>query len=105
MATGQPSRIRATAQAGGAVVRVLMTHDMESGQRKDASGRTIAAWHITEVTATLNARVIFTAHWGPGVAKNPYLQFTVRGAKVGERVGIAWTDNRGDSRSDEVLVS
>jgi sulfur-oxidizing protein SoxZ len=86
-------------------VRVLMTHDMESGQRKDASGGVIAAWHITEVAATLNARVVMTAHWGPGVAKNPYLQFTVRGAQVGDRVGISWKDNRGDSRSDDVLVS
>jgi sulfur-oxidizing protein SoxZ len=102
---GQPSRIRATAQAGGAVVRVLMTHDMESGQRKDASGRVVAAWHITEVTATWNGRVVMGAHWGPGVAKNPYLQFTVRGAQVGDRIGVAWKDNRGDSRSDEVLVS
>jgi sulfur-oxidizing protein SoxZ len=50
---GQPSRIRATVQGQGAVVRVLMTHVMESGQRRDPAGAAIPAWHIAEVTATL----------------------------------------------------
>lgn len=101
---GGPSRIRATAQGDSAVVRVLMTHPMESGQRKDASGTPIAAWHITELTATLNQRLVLTAQWGPGVSANPFLQFRLKSAKAGDTVGIAWKDNRGDTRSDETVV-
>ena len=101
---GEASRIRATAQGGGAVVRVLMTHDMESGQRKDAAGQSVAAWHISEVTASLNRTVVLTAQWGPGVSKNPFLQFRLRAAKVGDTVTIAWKDNRGDTRSDEAVI-
>ncbi len=101
---GQPSRIRATAQGIGAVVRVLMTHEMESGQRRDATGNTVPAWHITELTASLNAEPVLTAQWGPGVSANPFLQFRLKNAKAGDRVGIAWKDNRGDSRSDEAVV-
>jgi sulfur-oxidizing protein SoxZ len=101
----EPTRIRAQAQGSGAVVRVLMAHEMESGQRKDAAGRVVPAWHITNVTATLNGRTVFTAEWGPAVSRNPFLQFTLKGAKAGDKVGIAWKDSRGASRSDEAVVA
>ncbi|MDO9316318.1 MAG: thiosulfate oxidation carrier complex protein SoxZ [Burkholderiaceae bacterium] len=101
---GQPSRIRATVQGNGAVVRVLMTHAMESGQRRDASGTAIPAWHIAELTATLNGQPVMTAQWGPGVSANPFLQFRLTNAKPGDTVGIAWKDNRGDTRSDQAVV-
>jgi sulfur-oxidizing protein SoxZ len=100
-----PMRIRAQSQAGGAVVRVLMSHEMESGQRKDAAGKTIPAWHITEVLAALNGKTVMTAHWGTAVSKNPFMQFTVKGAKAGDKISVSWTDNRGDKRSDEAVVS
>lgn len=101
---GDASRIRATVQGSGAVVRVLMTHAMETGQRKDATGGPVASWHITEVTATLNGQPVLTAQWGPGVSTNPFLQFRLKSAKVGDTVGIAWTDNRGDTRRDEAVI-
>ena len=100
-----PMRIRAQMQGGNAVVRVLMSHEMESGQRKDAAGATIPAWHITEVVAALNGKPVLTAQWGTAIAKNPFMQFTVKGAKSGDKISIAWTDNRGDKRSDEVAVA
>ena len=100
-----PMRIRAQMQGGNAVVRVLMSHEMESGQRKDAAGATIPAWHITEVVAALNGKPVLTAQWGTAMAKNPFMQFTVKGAKSGDRISIVWTDNRGDKRSDEAAVA
>lgn len=100
-----PMRIRAQAAAGKATVRVLMSHEMETGQRKDATGKTIPAWHITEVSALHNGKSVLSAEWGTGVAKNPFLQFTIKGAKVGDKVSISWKDNRGDSRTDEATVA
>ena len=94
-----PMRIRAQAAGGNATVRVLMSHEMETGQRKDAGGKIIPAWHITDVTAS------HTAEWGPAVAKNPFLQFTVKGAKAGDKIAITWKDNHGDTRTDEATVS
>jgi sulfur-oxidizing protein SoxZ len=52
-----PMRIRAQASGDKATVRVLMSHEMESGQRKDASGKTVPAWFIQEVTANLQSKV------------------------------------------------
>ena len=100
-----PMRIRAQVQGNGAVVRVLMSHEMETGQRKDASGKVIPAWHINEVTASLNGKQVLAAEWGPAVAKNPFLQFTIKGAKAGDKVAITWKDNHGDTRTDEATVS
>ena len=100
-----PMRIRAQAQGSGAVVRVLMSHEMETGQRKDAAGKTIPAWHISNVTATHNGKTVLNAEWGPAVAKNPFLQFTVKGAKAGDKIVVTWKDNRGESRTDEATVS
>ncbi|MBG9387414.1 thiosulfate oxidation carrier complex protein SoxZ [Caenimonas aquaedulcis] len=100
-----PMRIRAQSQGGNAVVRVLMSHEMETGLRKDAAGKTVPAWHITEVTAMHNGKQVLAAEWGPAVAKNPFLQFTVKGAKAGDKIAISWKDNKGDTRTDEAVVT
>ena len=100
-----PMRIRAQVAGDKATVRVLMSHEMESGQRKDASGAVVPAWFIQDVTATHNGKVVMTAEWGPGVSKNPFLQFAIKGAKAGDKIGIVWKDNKGDSRTDEATAS
>jgi sulfur-oxidizing protein SoxZ len=82
-----------------------MSHEMESGQRKDAAGNTVAAWYIQEVAASLNGKVVLTADWGPAVSKNPFLQFTVKGAKAGDKLAVTWKDTKGDTRTDEATVS
>lgn len=100
-----PMRIRAQAAGDKATVRVLMSHEMESGQRKDSSGKLVPAWHITEVTASHNGKVVLTAEWGTAVSKNPFLQFAVKGAKAGDKIAVSWKDNKGDTRTDEASVS
>jgi len=98
-------RIRAQVSGDKATVRVLMSHEMETGQRKDAAGKVIPAWYIQEVTAALNGKPVLTAQWGPSVSKNPFLQFNVKGAKAGDKVAVSWVDNKGDKRTDEATVS
>ena len=99
-----PMRIRAQATGDKTTVRVLMSHEMETGQRKDSAGKTIPAWYIQQVTAQLNGKTVLEAQWGPSVAKNPFLQFTLKGAKAGDKISISWTDNHGDTRTDEAVV-
>jgi len=98
-------RIRAQAAGDKATVRVLMSHEMESGQRKDAAGKIVPAWFINEVSASHNGKVVMTAEWGPAVSKNPFLQFVVKGAKAGDKIAVSWKDTKGDSRTDEATVS
>ena len=44
-----PMRIRAQAAGDKATVRVLMSHEMETGLRKDSAGKAIPAWFIQEI--------------------------------------------------------
>jgi sulfur-oxidizing protein SoxZ len=100
-----PMRIRAQAAGDKTTVRVLMSHEMETGQRKDSAGKVVPAWFIQELGATHNGKPVLSAQWGPSVAKNPFLQFVIKGAKAGDKVAISWVDNRGDKRTDEATVS
>ena len=100
-----PMRIRAQVAGDKTTVRVLMSHEMESGQRKDTAGKPIPAWYIQQVTAQLNGRTVLTAQWGPAVAKNPFMSFKFKGGAKGEKVQVTWTDNRGEKRTDEATIS
>lgn len=96
-------RVRAKEKDGIVTVKALITHPMETGLRKDSDGHAVPAHFIQEVTATVGGTVVFTANWGTGVARNPYLSFKYRGAK-GDVLTLAWTDNLGHSDSLEAEV-
>lgn len=100
-----PMRIRAKVTGDVANVRVLMSHEMESGQRKDAAGNVVPAHFINEVSASLNGKVVMTSEWGPSVSKNPFLEFNLKGTKAGDKVSVVWKDNKGESRTDETTVA
>jgi sulfur-oxidizing protein SoxZ len=100
-----PMRIRAQAQGDKTTVRVLVSHEMESGQRRDAAGKLVPAWFIQNITATWNGKTVMNAQWGPAVSKNPFVQFAFKGGKAGEKVTVSWTDNRGEKRTDEAVIA
>jgi len=102
---GDPMRVRASEKDGVVDVKVLMKHDMESGQRKDAAGKTIPAWFITMVTATVKDKVVFNAQFGPAVSKDPFLNFKFKGAAKGDKISITWLDSKGDKRTDEATIA
>lgn len=99
-----PMRIRAQMKDDVTEVRVLMAHPMETGQRKDSSGNPIPAHFIKEVKATVGDRTVLTASWGPAVSQNPFLHFKFKGAKKGDKVKVTWTDNKGETRTDEATI-
>ena len=99
-----PMKIRAAMAGDKVEVKVLMSHEMETGQRKDAKGAVIPAWFIQNVTATHNGRTVLSAEWGPAVSKNPFLAFKFKGGAKGDKVQITWVDNRGDKRTDEATI-
>ena len=100
-----PMKIRATTLGDSTEVKVLMSHEMETGQRKDAQGQTIPAWFIQNVIVTWNGRTVLSAQWGTAVSKNPFLSFKFKGGAKGDKVMITWVDNRGDKRTDEATIA
>jgi len=100
-----PMRIRATMMGDKVDVKILMSHVMETGQRKDADGNIVPAHYIVKVTATCKGREVLNAEWGPSISKNPYLSFRFKGAAKGDKVTITWTDTAGDTRTDEAPIN
>ncbi len=98
-------KIRAKEKNGTVTVKSLLKHPMETGNRKDKkTGKKIPAHYITEVTCEVNGKTVMTAYLGPGVSKDPYMSFDVKGAKKGETVKLSWVDNKGESASGEVTI-
>jgi sulfur-oxidizing protein SoxZ len=99
-----PMRVRAAENGGVVDVKILMKHDMESGQRKDAAGKNIPQWFISIINVTANGKKVFTGEFGPAVSKDPFLNFKYKGAK-GDKIAVTWNDNKGDKRTDEATAS
>jgi len=93
-------KIRAKVSNGVTTVKSLMSHEMETGLRKDKkTGEPIPAHFIQEVTAKWKDQTVMTALWSGGVSKNPYLSFKFNGGEPGDTIEISWVDNKGESES------
>jgi sulfur-oxidizing protein SoxZ len=104
MAKKTSMKVRAKAKDGVANIKVLITHPMEGGNRKDAkTGKEIEAHFIQEVVMSINEKPAFTAMLSGGVSKNPYLNAKVA-AKSGDNLKITWSDNKGASDSIETAI-
>jgi sulfur-oxidizing protein SoxZ len=100
-----PTRIRATEKDGVIDVRILMKHEMETGQRKTPEGTIIPAWFISTVEAKVGDRIVYSAQFGPAVSKDPFLHFKLKGAaKKGDIMTISWIDNRGETQTDKTDI-
>ena len=98
-------KIRAKAKDGVTTVKTLISHPMESGQRKNSkTGEKIPAHHVTEVMAEHNGKQVMSANWGGGISKNPYMSFKFKGASAGDTVKISWVDNKGEGDSAEAQI-
>jgi sulfur-oxidizing protein SoxZ len=100
----EPMRIRAVLQGDVADVRILMRHPMETGQRKDAKGDIVPVHFIQSVIVSHNGRMLMDAQWSQAVSRDPFLGMRVKGARLGDRINVTWTDNKGDKRTDEAAV-
>lgn len=86
-------------------VKVLMSHPMETGRKKDDFNRLIPAHFVQLVTATLNGKIVLEAQWGTGISKNPYLTFRLKGAKMGDIIQVTWVDNLGETAMQNIAVT
>jgi sulfur-oxidizing protein SoxZ len=97
-------KIRAQMKGDTAEVRVLMSHAMETGQRKDNAGATVPAHFIQSITVDVGGKRVIQGR-PTAVSRNPVFGFKVKGAKAGDKVVINWVDNKGDKRTDETTIA
>ena len=98
-------RMPATAKAGEIIeVKTLISHEMESGQRKDATGQTIPRKIISKFTAAFNGKEILSSDWQPAISANPYQSFFVRVPETGTFT-FTWVDDDGSVYKAEQKVT
>jgi sulfur-oxidizing protein SoxZ len=97
MATDPKPRVKAPdkAKKGEMVeVKTLITHQMETGLRKDKEGKPIPRMIINKFVAKFNGKEVFQADLHPSVSANPYLAFFMTAQESGT-FDFAWTDDAG----------
>jgi sulfur-oxidizing protein SoxZ len=99
----EPMKTRVTLKDGLAEIRVLMVHPMETGLRKDANGNAVPMHFIQEMAVRLNGKILLEGQISQAVSRNPVFSFRIKGAKAGDKLEIAWLDNRGE-RNQSVSV-
>ena len=101
----EPMKIRATLKGDIAELRVLMVHPMETGQRTDNDGKLVPMHFIQEVQVRVNGKVALEGQISQAVSRNPVFSFRLKGIKAGDKLEIAWLDNRGERNQADAVIA
>jgi sulfur-oxidizing protein SoxZ len=104
MAAG-PMKMRATLAGGVTDVRVLMTHPMETGLRKDQDGKLVPPHFIQILTVKMNGETVVEGQISQAVSRNPVFTFRIKGGAKGDKIEVSWLDNHGETNSTEAAVA
>lgn len=98
-------RLRTKTRKDITTVRAIIRHPMETGFRLDSeSSKLVPAHYINQITVKHNDNIILSCDWSRAVSKNPYLSFMFKGANIGDKLVLNWTDNKNNSDSIETLI-
>jgi sulfur-oxidizing protein SoxZ len=104
MAAG-PMKMRATLAGGYTDIRVLMTHPMETGLRKDQDGKLVPMHFIQSVIVKVNGKTAVDSQTSQAVSRNPVFSFRLKGGARGDKIEVSWLDNHGETNSTEAAVA
>lgn len=94
-----------SAKAGEVItIKTLITHKMESGQRKDKQGNKIPRNIINKFDCTFNGQQVFSCDLLPAISANPYMQFNALVKEEGE-FEFTWLDDDGKSYSTKKKIA
>lgn len=98
-------RMPTTAKKGEVIeVKTLISHEMETGLRKDSSGKVVPRRIIKQFIAKFNGQEIMKADWHPAISANPYQAFFVRVPETGT-FEFSWLDDNGSIYKSEHKVT
>lgn len=90
-------RVPKSAKKGELIeIKTLISHEMESGQRKDSAGKTIPRQIINKFIAEFNGKQVFAADWHSAISANPYQSFFYKASESGE-FKFSWKDDNGQT--------
>lgn len=88
-------RVPGEASAGEAItIKTLISHPMESGQRKDSSGNPIPRSIINRFVAAFNGQTVVDVTLEPAISTNPYFEFQALVPESGT-FAFTWYDDDG----------
>ncbi len=85
-------------------VKVLISHPMESGQRRDEQGQTIPRKIINKFACAWDGEEVFSADLFPAIAANPFLSFSAR-AEASGTLSMTWVDDDGHAQTELVAIT
>lgn len=87
-------------------IKTLISHKMESGQRKDGDGNVIPRSIINRFVCSFNGETVIDVKLEPAISTNPYFQFEAVVPEAGE-FNFTWYDDTGDvyETSKKITVS
>jgi len=86
-------------------VKTLVSHKMETGQRKDKkTGNKIPRMIINNFVCKYNGKEVFSSDWHPAVSANPYLAFYVKAEESG-KLDMTWTEDNGKTTTKTAKVN
>ncbi len=106
MADGVKPRVKVpkTAKADEVItIKTLISHKMESGQRKDKEGNKIPRSIINHFTCTFNGETVVDVMMEPAISTNPYFEFDAKVPESGEFV-FTWKDDDGSTYEDKKSI-
>ncbi|MCA0849177.1 thiosulfate oxidation carrier complex protein SoxZ [Salipiger thiooxidans] len=106
MADGVKPRVKvpSKAAAGEAItIKTLISHPMESGQRKDSSGNVIPRSIINRLTCEFNGESVIDITMEPAISTNPYFEFEATVPEAGE-FKFTWYDDDGSVYEDSKKI-
>ncbi len=107
MAKGVKPRVKVpkSASAGETItIKTLISHKMESGQRKDGDGNVIPRSIINRFTAEFNGEMVIDVALEPAISTNPYFQFDAVVPASGDFT-FTWYDDDGSVYTETKSVS
>ena len=100
-------RVPREASVGDAVIlKALISHKMESGQRKDGEGNVIPRSIINRFTCDFNGVNVIDVTFEPAISTNPFLEFEAKVDESGTFV-FTWYDDDGSiyEETKDIAVS
>ena len=97
MADGVKPRVKVprSASAGETItIKTLISHPMESGQRKDGDGNVIPRSIINRFVAEFNGETVIDVTLEPAISTNPYFEFEATVPEAGDFT-FTWYDDDG----------
>ncbi len=106
MAQAKPRvKVPKSASAGDVItIKTLISHQMESGQRKDKEGKPIPRQIINKFECTFNGAPVFSCDIDPAISANPYFEFTAKVMESGT-FKFVWTDDDGSVYETEQEIT